>query len=303
MSDISQINDTCPTCSQPQEITLYRSVNVTLNPELKDRLLRQELTMHVCTACQTTVPLDIELLYHDMTKKQMIQIEFDDVPQRRDRVMGLMSDYLLRKVNSLQALIEKVCIFDCELDDRVMAVLKVVMCHTMLARYGETLEKLRALPLNPSNLVFLKKTVCTISGEGQPAGDAPQEQLLFLFLLPMPHPMNAMFIVTPLSAYEKYRTELNSKLDNIAPRGKWHRINYSWADQLVGQELTPVEMNVMMSPEMIESDPIANSMCRIHSERVQAYLKAMRDVQPAPGTSSETQNTGTWGRLKKWMGW
>lgn len=303
MSDISQTNDTCPKCTQPQVFTLYRSVNVTLNPELKGPLLQQQLTRHVCTACQETITLGIELLYHDMTKGQMIQIEFEDVPERRDFVMGPLLEYQLRKVGSMQALIEKICISDNELDDRVMEVLKVVLCNMMLARYGETLEKLQALPINVSNLVFLKKAAMRLNVEGKSEEGTPQEQLMFLYLLPLPFPMNAICILTPLSAYEQYRNELNSKLENIAGNGKWHRIDFPWANQLLGQKITPVEMSMMMSPGLFESDPIAEAMIIIHNERIEEHLKAMGNGQGSTEVVNEKLNPGTWGRLKKWMGW
>lgn len=303
MSDISQSNDICPKCTQPQVFTLYRSVNVTLNPELKDRLLQQQLTRHVCTACQATVTLNIEVLYHDMTKKQMIQVEFEDVPERRDRVMGPMSEYQLRKVGSLQALIEKICISDNTLDDRVMEVLKVILCNMMLARYGTTLEKLRALPINVSNLVFLKKAVMRLNVEGQSESGTPQEQLMFLYLLPLPFPMNAMCILAPLSAYEMYRNELDGKLDNIAGNGKWHRIDFRWANQLVGEKITPVELSMLMSPGLFESESIAQAMIALHNERIEEYLKAMSTGNASAMDGSKKQSLGTWDRLKKWMGW
>lgn len=61
----------CGTCF---EATLYSSVNVKLNPELKRELLDGSLNVVVCPACGEQRSIEIALLYHDMDRRIAIQV-------------------------------------------------------------------------------------------------------------------------------------------------------------------------------------------------------------------------------------
>jgi hypothetical protein len=59
----------CPQCGMDQQITMYRSINVTADPELKRALFEGHVNTFDCQACRAHVWMGRDsLLYHDMKK-------------------------------------------------------------------------------------------------------------------------------------------------------------------------------------------------------------------------------------------
>jgi hypothetical protein len=113
---------------------LWESVNVTLNPELKEKLIERELFRFHCPACGVTSELVFPLLYHDQQRKVMIWLlipdENDQVALDRasiEMAKEALKGYILRLVTSTNILIEKILIFDAFLDDRVIELLKTLL--------------------------------------------------------------------------------------------------------------------------------------------------------------------------------
>ncbi len=63
----------CPKCGHPQPFTLWKSLNVTLNPELREKLFRGEINVFHCDSCEFTSLIDYPLLYHDMERAFCVQ--------------------------------------------------------------------------------------------------------------------------------------------------------------------------------------------------------------------------------------
>jgi hypothetical protein len=63
----------CPKCGIKQTETLYESINVKLNPELKERLFQAEINRFHCKNCGNDAFVALPLLYHDMGKKYCLQ--------------------------------------------------------------------------------------------------------------------------------------------------------------------------------------------------------------------------------------
>jgi len=59
----------CPNCGADQEVTVWGSLNVDLDPELRVRLFNGEINMFECSQCQKKAFLDVPLMYHDMTRE------------------------------------------------------------------------------------------------------------------------------------------------------------------------------------------------------------------------------------------
>lgn len=85
----------CGTCF---EATLYSSVNVKLNPELKRELLDGSLNVVVCPACGEQRSIEIPLLYHDMERRIAIWIFPEDMKGQVAEIEAQLSglDWLLR---------------------------------------------------------------------------------------------------------------------------------------------------------------------------------------------------------------
>lgn len=130
MSQTKDTTVTCKACSHEQSFKMWTSVNVTLDPDLKQKLLDHSLTTSRCEQCGHTTNVKHSLLYHDMQANLMIWM----VPDEKDSgalpplAASMAADgFVLRRVASLNGLIEKVRIAEDGLDDRLVEVLKLVL--------------------------------------------------------------------------------------------------------------------------------------------------------------------------------
>ncbi len=128
MSLPNQITITCPACQHQQAFTIWRSINVTLDPELKKRLLDRSLFSFHCETCGHNAIVDQELLYHDMDCHVMIMLGRQKPEEPAfPGPLGekIQAEYSYRFVGSVNELIEKVLILDADLDDRAVEMFKV----------------------------------------------------------------------------------------------------------------------------------------------------------------------------------
>lgn len=141
MSTPHETTVTCQGCNATQSFTVWQSLNVTLDCDAKQRLLTGELTRFTCQKCGWSGPVIYPFLYHDMEKRLMVWLWTDagepdlkDVPPA-----ALMKDYRLRLVASRNQLVEKILIFDDDLDDRVIEFLKLIL-HAQASEGNHPLE-------------------------------------------------------------------------------------------------------------------------------------------------------------------
>lgn len=73
MSSAQEHRLKCPQCGAEQDVLVYSSINVTIDPSLRDRLLAAELNLLTCHACGNNALIDTSLLYHDMEKQFCVQ--------------------------------------------------------------------------------------------------------------------------------------------------------------------------------------------------------------------------------------
>lgn len=136
MSKQTKINIACPKCNYEQDFVMWESINATLNLELKKQLFNGELFRLTCSKCEKSSNIIYNLLYHDMEKAYMIFLLpdcfipdefFVDDPIGKLIEKSLKSSYCRRIVFSLDELIEKILIFDEELDDIAIEGLKYLI--------------------------------------------------------------------------------------------------------------------------------------------------------------------------------
>jgi len=60
---------TCPKCNNRQQVTVWESLNVTLNPKLREGLLTGKVNSFQCEACGSAARIESPLLYHDMRRR------------------------------------------------------------------------------------------------------------------------------------------------------------------------------------------------------------------------------------------
>jgi len=73
MSVRESVEAKCPACGEESEVSVWRAMNVTTDPDAKELLLSGSVNVFSCPKCRYESLLDIDLLYHDMERKFSVQ--------------------------------------------------------------------------------------------------------------------------------------------------------------------------------------------------------------------------------------
>ena len=63
----------CPKCGHLQDTCVWRTLNVTLSPDLREKLFNNEINVFACEKCGNKTLINVALLYHDMDRKYCVQ--------------------------------------------------------------------------------------------------------------------------------------------------------------------------------------------------------------------------------------
>ncbi|OQA92690.1 MAG: hypothetical protein BWY26_00107 [Elusimicrobia bacterium ADurb.Bin231] len=89
-----QIYDVECRCHAEFQAKLWDSINVTKNPELKEKLLNGEVNVVICPVCGLMFYVEKFVLYHDEKKKFMFYVYTRDCPETRDDLLSkALKDY------------------------------------------------------------------------------------------------------------------------------------------------------------------------------------------------------------------
>ncbi len=123
------------TCGHEFETKLWDSLNVTESKELKGKLLSGEINQVQCPECQKKSYIEKSLLYHDMDQRLWVQMlppterskwpELQEEYEEEIKKNSGIKKYHFRLAFGREELLEKVRIFDANLDDRIIELLKV----------------------------------------------------------------------------------------------------------------------------------------------------------------------------------
>lgn len=128
----------CNECNTILDFEVYESVNVTLQPTLKEKVLNDSIYLLECSECGKKFYLSYPFLYNDMDSGYMINLnnsnnKEEEIQTFRDLVANInkeMKDtfgdisYKYRSVDDIEILREKIRIFDRNLDDRIIELYK-----------------------------------------------------------------------------------------------------------------------------------------------------------------------------------
>ncbi len=130
----------CPRCSQFTEVTVWDSVTVRDSADLKRDLLSGKINMFRCPSCSYSALMPDPMLYHDEDRKLMISFSpcaDDDVKRRlyenvvktseKSGELKKLEGYNLRFVTDYNELLEKILIFDNDLSDKTVEVIKLMI--------------------------------------------------------------------------------------------------------------------------------------------------------------------------------
>jgi len=141
MSSPSPETVTCPKCNHQQKFVIWKSMNVTLDPELKAKFIDGTLTTFTCEACGAETGVNYGMLYHDMKHAIMINLCYGEPQEDLSKMADLFKGYRVRMVGSRNELLEKILIFDAGLDDRMIELFKVFLM-VMLSKENHEVEEL-----------------------------------------------------------------------------------------------------------------------------------------------------------------
>ncbi len=140
---------TCPKCGKESEFTIWRSINTTLDPEMKSAVRDKSAFQFKCPHCGHTANVDYPFLYHQMEDQIMIHYAATDEDVQEiykfytgetdvDMLKDIIKDkYLRRIVRSQNQLLEKLAIFDAQMDDRIVEICKVFMMAGFLKQHPD----------------------------------------------------------------------------------------------------------------------------------------------------------------------
>lgn len=143
----------CPVCQAKASREIHTAVNTRLHPELKGQLLAGSLLNFECDTCGAKRHLETEMLYHDPDKHLLFYLAPNFKEKREEIITRLeairaqlpvsLDDYHLRIVNQQADLIEKIQIFDEQLDDQAVELVKILTDGLFAKEKPDALVKAR----------------------------------------------------------------------------------------------------------------------------------------------------------------
>lgn len=160
MSSIHKIKINCPKCGKELEVDIYNSINVTVSPELLEKVLDFSVFNKVCDKCNSCLPIEYSCMFHDMDKKYIIWSTsgIEDIEKLFDESkFWLTQGYKLRFVEKNHDIVEKVSMLKYELKDTVIEFIKLQVCVQLDGdKAEETINDIRFLEIEGDNLIFGK---------------------------------------------------------------------------------------------------------------------------------------------------
>ncbi|MGM9743283.1 MAG: CpXC domain-containing protein [Candidatus Cryptobacteroides sp.] len=159
----------CSACGGENNVTIYQSINVRENPELKEKVRDGSLFVWSCPRCGQLNLALYQTLYHDPDERLMVwllpegsisDVERQAVEKHMAAIAaqmcsdgGGLDGYVLRQVSDAGSLIEKVSIHEAGLDDVVMEMCKYI---TKLELAGKEKDKERAAAIVAAPMKFYR---------------------------------------------------------------------------------------------------------------------------------------------------
>ena len=130
----------CPSCGLLQEVTVWNSITVKDSPDLKKDLLSGSVNIFLCQACSHKGLIPTPMLYHDEEKKLLISFSPCEDENLKNRLLNSVceqskesgelkkyEEYNLRFVCEYNSLLEKILIFDNNLNDKAIEIIKLLI--------------------------------------------------------------------------------------------------------------------------------------------------------------------------------
>lgn len=157
---------TCKDCGHKQNFTIWHSINVDVNPELRKMVKNQKIFEFKCEKCGGIFNIEYETLYHDSTNEFMIQYfpqdtteehlkEFEKSMQNGAMKYFENKRYILRKVFDKNNFIESINIFEHHLNDVLINIMKSIIYSQLTSELKSVTIGIYFMRINVDNLEFL----------------------------------------------------------------------------------------------------------------------------------------------------
>ena len=151
----------CPQCGRPGTFVAWDSVNVDLDPEMRDSILSEDIFVWTCPHCGAKVYYPYSFLYHDMKHKFMLFFDPEEPedgkkyePMQIEAVFQFTGDYTFRPVYGVRNLKEKMFILEAGLNDIAIARVKYFLrnyIHPTELKDNESFMFIKCLPPSQDN--------------------------------------------------------------------------------------------------------------------------------------------------------
>ncbi len=161
MSQSNFVLFTCPHCSKQFEITTWSMINTNDSPDLQERFKHNEIFTFECPHCHHRYWVEYPCCYLNPEKKFAVYLSKDAL----DKIVWGRDDYVLRWVDTIDEMIEKVDVFENEQDDRIIEFGKL-LCEKQLTVQEFSKDVMKTLYFyhnDDGKLVY----GCTVDGESK----------------------------------------------------------------------------------------------------------------------------------------
>ena len=133
----------CPHCENVFEITERVAINVTLDPGLKNKVLKGKIFRHTCPNCQKELVILNNCMYHDLDKRFMVYFMVDSpsrefpIPIGENGMGDFGEHYALRLESDYNSFRERVRILDTGFNDQVFEIARAVLLKELKKQMPE----------------------------------------------------------------------------------------------------------------------------------------------------------------------
>lgn len=130
----------CPKCNDSTEATLYTSINVTNNRDLREKVMDGSLFKWTCKSCGYSARLTCPVLYNDMKKRFMVYLipkveHFQLADKNLEEEFKNLKHINKRIVPDFNSFKEKIFIFESGLDDMAVELTKLAISEAVARKH------------------------------------------------------------------------------------------------------------------------------------------------------------------------
>lgn len=163
-----QVLAQCPVCLNEEELTIWDVIDVSTDPDLKEKLLRKTLQSLECRNCGHSTLIAAPLVYRDPKQHTLIEcrpdLGPDDLLARAQELrqagptlwpQAAEIEPYRRLVATVNDLIEKILAREQEIDDRALEIVKLAVRNHNASE--SAVDELRLVSVSQSELNFVMK--------------------------------------------------------------------------------------------------------------------------------------------------